>query len=110
MKIIIEMGWRQMKKTNFIACLIAMVLTLASGAIAAEESINALFPIEGEYVEDNELYEISGKGADGKVLKRPDAVSVILWDEKGGGKKSTQINSTSGTWNVQNVTVRFNRN
>ena len=108
-----------MKKGNLITYFMATgLLLLTSGLLKAEEintalnltDADAVITIEGEPVQDSELLEINGKGADGIVPGRPETISVILWDEKGGGKKSVQHNSISGSGNVQNVSVTFDRN
>ncbi|WP_126456098.1 hypothetical protein [Sulfuriflexus mobilis] len=104
-----------MKKHIYATCFIASLLLLVSGVLHAEGNDKAFILadaalIDGEHVEDSELHEISGKGADGHTPNRPEAVSVILWDEKGSGKQSVQHNSMSGSGNTQNVSVRFNRN
>lgn len=97
-------------KKELITHIAAVILAMFSGTIMAEDSYVGINSIEGVYVEDSELDNIIGKGVRAATPGMPDVVSVILWDEKGGGKNRTNYESMSGTGNVQNVNLRMDRN
>lgn len=100
--------WEMEKE--LITYFVAAMLVMFSSTIMAEDNYVEIDSIQGVRVEDVELGEMIGKGASTFSPNIPDTVSIILWDEKGGGKSKTQYESMIGVGNVQNVNLRMERN
>ena len=86
------------------------VMLLISSSLQAEDNGVALSLIDGERIEDSQLDSIRAKGATVFSPEKPEALSVILWDEKGGTKTPTRYESATGSGNIQKVNVVTNRN
>lgn len=84
-------------------------MLLISSSLQAEDNGAALNSIDGDHVEDRELLNIRAKGATAFSPGQPEAVSVILWDEKSGIKNPASYESATGSGNVQKVKVIINR-
>ena len=63
--------------------------------------------IDGEAIRlsDETLLSIRGLGDEGAPLIISGKISVILWDEPGGGDSKTRHDASSGSGNSQNVNL-----
>ena len=95
--------------------LLAMFIGVLPAISAADEfdvtavMLTSVVEIEGESIPDTELSQLRGQGDEGVTVEFIEQLSVILWDETGGGDRKTSVNSVSGSNNSQTDNLRMIR-